>query len=205
MVAPARVQFKRRVGGRLPARRVRWHVGAMPRYAALLRAVNVGGRSLAMAELRALFTELGHAAVQTYLQSGNVVFAAGTRDERRLRRRIEDGIRDRFGLEVPVMLRSHGELVAVLRANPYTAADDDPAHLLVMFLDAAPKAAAVRAVDGALHAPDVFSVAGREIYLHCPNGYGRSKLTNDFFERKLGVRCTGRNLRTVTKLAELTA
>ena len=55
------------------------------------------------------------------------------------------------------------------------------------------------------HAPDVFTVAGREIYLYCPNGYGRSKLTNGFFERKLGVRCTGRNWRTVAKLVELTA
>jgi uncharacterized protein (DUF1697 family) len=139
------------------------------------------------------------------VQSGNVVFASGSRSERGVRRTLEEGIAERFGLEVPVMMRSHDELTAVLQANPYATTGADPARLLVMFLDAAPKAATARAVDGEQHAPDVFTVAGREVYLYCPNGYGRSKLTNGFFERKLGVRCTGRNWRTVAKLAELTA
>ncbi len=175
------------------------------KYAGLLRAVNVGGRSLAMAELRDLVSELGGTDVRTYLQSGNVVFEHRTRDERKLRRTLEAGIEDRFGIAVPVMLRTHDGLTAILHANPYTRADDDPTHLLVMFLDVAPNATAVRGVDGSTHAPDVFTVAGREIYLHCPNGYGRSKLTNDFFERKLGVRATGRNWRTVKNLVEMTA
>jgi uncharacterized protein (DUF1697 family) len=176
----------------------------MPAYAAMLRAVNVGGRSLAMAALRDLCGELGFADVSTYLQSGNVVLRAGSSDERKVQRTLEDGIRERFGFEVPVMVRSHADLAAVLRANPYAKKERDPTHLLVMFLDAPPKAAAVKAVDPQTHAPDVFTVAKREIYLHVPNGYGRSKLTNDFFERKLGVRATGRNWRTVGKLAELT-
>ncbi|HEY1737183.1 MAG TPA: DUF1697 domain-containing protein [Acidimicrobiia bacterium] len=177
----------------------------MPTYAAFLRAVNVGGRSLAMAELRALCADLGFTDVQTYVQSGNVVLASRSKSERGVQRTIEEGIADRFGLEVPVMLRSHEELVAVLDANPYAATGADPARLLVMFLDAAPKAATARSVDGEQHAPDVFTVVGREIYLYCPNGYGRSKLTNAFFERKLGVRATGRSWRTLGKLAGLTA
>jgi uncharacterized protein (DUF1697 family) len=177
----------------------------MPGYAALLRAVNVGGRSLAMAELRALFDDLGFGEVSTYLQSGNVVFRSRAADERKVQRTIERGIHERFGIEVPVMLRSHAELTKIQKANPYARRDDDPTHLLVMFLDAAPKAAAAKAFDTNMHAPDVFTIAGREIYLHVPNGYGRSKLTNDFFERKLGVRGTARNWRSVTKLAELTA
>ncbi|HEY3834282.1 MAG TPA: DUF1697 domain-containing protein [Acidimicrobiia bacterium] len=177
----------------------------MPTYAALLRAVNVGGRSLAMAELRALCADLGFTDVQSYVQSGNIVLTSGSRSERGVQRTIEDGIAERFGLDVPVMLRSHGELTGLLKANPYAATGADPARLLVMFLDAAPKPATARGVDGEQHAPDLFTVAGREIYLYCPNGYGRSKLTNSFFERKLGVRCTGRNWRTVGKLVELTA
>jgi uncharacterized protein (DUF1697 family) len=177
----------------------------VPAYAALLRAVNVGGRSLAMAELRTLFDDLGFGEVSTYLQSGNVVFRSRASDERKLQRTIEKAILERFGIEVPVMLRSHTELTKILRTNPYVRNDDDPTHLLVMFLDAAPKAATAKAVDTNVHAPDVFTISGREIYLHVPNGYGRSKLTNDFFERKLGVRGTGRNWRSVTKLAELTA
>jgi uncharacterized protein (DUF1697 family) len=177
----------------------------MANYAALLRAVNIGGRSLAMAELRVLFGELGFADVQTYVQSGNVVFSSRSRDERKLRRVIEQGIHERFGFDVPVMVRSHEDLDAVLRTNPYRSDDDDPTHLVVMFLDTEPKAAAVRAVDGAIHAPDVFTVVGREVYLHVPNGFGRSKLTNDFFERRLGVRATARNWRTVGKLLDLTS
>ena len=177
----------------------------MPRYAALLRAANVGGRSLAMAELRTLFADLGFTDVQTYVQSGNAVFTSRSKRASGVRRTIEAGITERFGIDVPVMLRDHGELVAVLQSNPYAATGADPSRLLVMFLDAAPKPETVRTVDGAQHEPDVFTITGREIYLYCPNGYGRSKLTNGFFERKLGVRGTGRNWRTVAKLAELTA
>src|SRR4051794_39610900 len=145
----------------------------MPVYAALLRAVNVGGRSLAMAELRALCDDLGFTEVSTYLQSGNVVFHASSADERKVQRTLEKGIEERFGIDVPVMLRNHKELAGVLRSNPYAKSDDDPTHLLVMFLDAPPKAAALKAAEPQTHAPDVFTVAGREIYLHVPNGYGR--------------------------------
>src|SRR4051812_27724281 len=102
----------------------------MPTYAAMLRAVNVGGRSLAMAELGDLCGELGFSDVSTYLQSGNVVLRARSADERKVQRTLEAGIRERFGLEVPVMLRSHAELVAVLRANPYARDERDPTRLL---------------------------------------------------------------------------
>jgi uncharacterized protein (DUF1697 family) len=178
----------------------------MAAYAALLRAVNVGGRhAVAMAALRELFEDLGYTDVATYVQSGNVVFRAPGGGGARLERAIEAGIAERFGFDVTTIVRSHADLVAITRANPYAKLDDDPTHLLVMFLAAAPKTAAVRALDGSVHAPDVFTVDKREIYLHCPNGFGRSKLTNDFFERKLGVRSTARNWRTLDKLVELTS
>ncbi len=177
----------------------------MPVYAAMLRAVNVAGKNkVAMAELRGVFEGLGHTGVTTYVQSGNVVFGARSRDEQRLRRAIEAAIAEHFGIDIVVMLRAADELRAVVRENPFQGDDDDATHLVVMFCDAAPDAATVRGTDGAMHSPDRFAVVGREIYLHCPNGLGRSKLTNDFFERKLGVRTTGRNWRTINKLVELT-
>src|SRR5690349_16774971 len=114
------------------------------RHVALLRAVNVGGRSkVPMADLRALFEELGHTEVQTYIASGNVVFG-GKPDARRLERALAD----RFGVETTVILRTAKQLEAVLDAHPF---GKDTSHTYVTFLAEKPSAPAVKAV----HALDV--------------------------------------------------
>jgi uncharacterized protein (DUF1697 family) len=162
--------------------------------------VNVGtGRKVPMAELRGLLGELGHTDVATYVQSGNVVFTGGG-TAAAVASALEAAIAERFGLDVRVLLRTRAQLAAVVKGNPF---HDDPKTLHVMFLEATPRAAAVKAIDPEPFRPDEFAVKGREIYLHLPNGMGRTKINNAFFERKLALAGTGRNWRTVTTLLDM--
>jgi uncharacterized protein (DUF1697 family) len=176
---------------------------ARGRYVALLRGVNLGARNkLAMGDLRALVEGLGGEDVQTYVQSGNVVFTSGA-DAGRLERRLADAILRAHGLEVPVLVRSAGELDAIVRKNPFLRTDADEKSLHVTFLEEQPRQALVKELDPSFSPPDELHVEGREVFLLCPNGYGRSKLSNAFFEKRLGVVATTRNWRTVFALAEL--
>jgi uncharacterized protein (DUF1697 family) len=171
---------------------------------ALLRGINVGGRNkLPMKELAAIFTDLGGRDVRTYIQSGNVVFGVDEALAADLPPRVSDAIAARHGLEVPVVLRTAGELSGVLRDNPFLAEATDPRHLGVMFLADEPDEAARNGLDPDRSPGDSFQVRGREIYLHLPNGVARSKLTNAWFDRQLGTICTGRNWRTVSKLVAM--
>jgi uncharacterized protein (DUF1697 family) len=173
-------------------------------HVALLRGINVGGKhKLPMKDLTALFQEAGCEEVRTYIQSGNVLFRAGARTVGELPQRIATAIHERFGFPVPVVIRSAGELVAVARANPYAVEGADPLSLHVGFLADRPGRAAIASLDPRRSPPDTFTVHDREIYLHCPKGIGKSKLTVDYFERVLGTATTVRNWRTVSKLVEL--
>jgi uncharacterized protein (DUF1697 family) len=178
----------------------------MPVYVSLLRAVNVGGRTIPMSDLRALYEELGHVDVVTYVQSGNVVSRASTRRASGVERAVSRALAERFGFEVEVLVRTPLELQAVLDANPFLRGGEKvpaPKTLHVSFLARAPDGERVRALDERQFAPDEFHVDGREVYLSCPNGYGRTKITNAWFERKLRVPATTRNWNTVTRLSEL--
>lgn len=166
----------------------------MKRHVALLRAINLAGRNrIRMADLRQLCEELGWSDVRTHLQSGNVLFeASGTRQV--LERQLTEGIRERFGLDITVMVRTPQELQEALDRNPYSS--EDPTRVLLGFFDKAPT--------GTLEAPpgdDRFTIAGDVLYLDLPHGAGRTKLGNAFFEKKLGCRVTTRNLRVVQALA----
>ena len=168
----------------------------MPIYVALLRAVNVGGSgTLPMAELKAICEKLGFADVRTYIQSGNVLFRSGL-GETEVRERLEAALSERMGKAPGVLLRSRRELEAVLSEAPFPEAK--PNFLLSTFR---PEPPAADALDR-LVAPDgeEVQVRGREIYIHYPNGSGRSKLKLPAL--KPG---TARNLNTVRKLAELAA
>jgi uncharacterized protein (DUF1697 family) len=171
---------------------------------ALLRAVNVGGRKVAMAELRAMLEAMGFGGVRTLLQSGNAVFESDAKAEA-LETKLEAAIAQRFGLHSDVMVRTPAEMEAVLEACPFPeAAKADPARLLVMFLKRTPDAAGVEALHDAVAAmPEQVAVKGREAYLVYPQGVGVSKLTNVLAENRLGVRGTARNWNTVGKLAAL--
>jgi uncharacterized protein (DUF1697 family) len=177
-----------------------------PTHIALLRGINVGGHNkLPMADLRDLFQQLGHTSVATYVQSGNVVFSSETSDEPTLVRGISTAIQDRFAYEVPVILRTTDELATVAATHPYRAAQPDDARLHVIFLAEEPPSEATTNLDRARFAPDEFTLEGRHLYVHYPNGLGRSRLTIDVVERAWKTSATARNWRTVTKLLELAA
>jgi uncharacterized protein (DUF1697 family) len=178
----------------------------MARYAALLRGVNVGSTRIAMADLRRLVADLGHEDVKTYLQSGNVVFTSPATDPAKLARGVERAIADELGLTVPVLIRSDAELAAVAAASPYAANQDDPTRVLVAFLSARPAAAKVRELAVPAGENLAYTVDGREVHLHFPDGgYGRSKFTNAYLEKRLGVVATSRNWKSVLALRDLAA
>jgi len=173
-------------------------------YVALLRGINLGGKNkLPMKDLVLMFDGAGCSDVQTYIQSGNVVFCATEAGASRVPTLVAKAIADRLGFKAPVVLRTARELQAVARGNPFLKAGADPDTLHVVFLADRPPPAKVAALDPARSPPDEFQVRGREIYLRCPNGLGRTKLSNAYFDSKLGTISTVRNWRTVLTLAEM--
>lgn len=170
----------------------------------LLRAVNVGGRKLAMADLRALIADLGFGAARTLLQSGNLVFDSGRRGGAELEAKLEAATQERFGLATDYLLRTADEWTAIVAANPFPdMARDDPAHLVVMPLKAAPAAHAVTALQAAIAGREQVRAIRRELYITYPDGIGTSKLTGAVIERRLAVRGTARNWNTALKLAQM--
>jgi uncharacterized protein (DUF1697 family) len=174
------------------------------RYVALLRGVNVGGKNLLpMKDLAGIFAEAGCKDVRTYIQSGNVIFSAPASALKGLPGLITDRIAKRFGYRVPVILRTAQQLARTLSDNPFLRAGEAEKTLHVYFLADLPDARAVGDLDIDRSPPDSFRVSDREIYLHVPNGMGRTKLTNAYFDSKLSTTSTARNWATVLKLFEL--
>ena len=166
----------------------------MTTFIALLRAINVGGTGkLAMAELRALCEAAGLENVGTYIQSGNVVFSS-RRSEAEVRTTLERALAEKLGKPVGVHLRTRDALAAVADRNPFP--DAAPSQVLVLFLDGVAPADAIANV--AIPAREELVASGREIFIHFPDGMGRSKLKIPFASTS-----TGRNLNTVRKLVEL--
>ena len=173
------------------------------RYVALLRGINVGGRNkLPMADLRGIFAEAGCAAVQTYIQSGNVVFSASKDLADRVPDIVAEAIHQRFGFETAIVVRSREELREIAASNPFDTSGD-PRLLHVAFLQDTPDAEAVALLDPVRSPPDAFAVRGRNVYLHYPNGVARSKLTNEYLASQLQTASTMRNWRTVLTLLEM--
>jgi uncharacterized protein (DUF1697 family) len=177
----------------------------MASYVALLRAVNVGGRSqVAMSDLRQLLTDLGFEDVISLLQSGNLVFTTSVGTGATLEAMLEVETQKRLGLKTAFFVRTARELGAVIASNPFPAeAERDPSHLLGVFLKDAPKANAVEALRAAIKGPELVEARGKHAYIVYPAGIGRSRLTNTVIEAKLGTQGTGRNWNTVLKLAAL--
>jgi uncharacterized protein (DUF1697 family) len=174
-------------------------------HAVLLRAVNVGGRNkVPMARLRESLTDAGFSDVVSYLQSGNLVLGS-RKSPASVGRDVAAAIEGEFGLTIAVTVRSHAELTSIVAGDPFADVRTDDSRHGVAFLDAEPAAKRLDEVDPADYLPDRLVVAGREIHLWCPNGFGQTDLTNTFLERRLGVVATTRNWRTVAKLCDLAA
>ena len=163
-------------------------------FIALLRAVNVGGTgTLAMSDLRELCEQAGFRNVATYIQSGNVVFTSSL-TAGKAKQTLEAALHKKMGRPVGVLLRTPQEIDAIIKRNPFTHAA--PNRLLVLFLDSAvPKNALASLV---IPGREEVEASGREVFIHYPDGMGRSRLKIPFADR-----ATGRNLNTLRKLLEL--
>jgi len=177
----------------------------MTNYVAMLRGINVGGHAkVSMSDLRRVFDGLGYADVRTYIQSGNVVFRTPEKAAS-MAATIEAGLVEALGLAVRVVIRTGPQLAAAMACNPLDDGTRDAGRLHVTFLASAPTPAHTGALDASAQLPDEFRVVGREVYVHCPNGYGRTKLTNAYFERAFGVVATTRTVKTVAELARMSS
>jgi uncharacterized protein (DUF1697 family) len=165
----------------------------MTAFVALLRAVNVGGRKLVMAELKAVADTLGLGTAKTFIASGNLLFTSAMR-EGEVKPKLEAALTKHMGKPVGVMVRTAKEMAAVVKANPF--ADEPGNRVVAIFLDERP------AKDAAEQAKNVvderIALGVREIYVHYPSGQGQSKL-----RIPAAAEGTARNMNTVTKLAEL--
>jgi uncharacterized protein (DUF1697 family) len=173
------------------------------RVAALLRGINLGpNKRIAMPALRTIVESLGHTDVETYLQSGNVVFTPGNaRGD--LAQPLERAIAEATGHDVPVLVRTGKELAQVVKANPYPV--DDPTKVVVAFLGEEIEPAELGLAEPESYAPDELTRVGRELYVSVPNGQGTSKLMLALTKPRQPTIVTVRNWRTVAALAEMTA
>jgi uncharacterized protein (DUF1697 family) len=170
---------------------------------ALLRAVNVGGRKLPMAELRALCAELGWRDVATYIQSGNVVFTAKGKPGA-LEKALEDAVARCFGFDSPVIVRTAAQWAHYPPANPFPkAARDEPNRLMLLLSKAPPAEGAEDVVQARAVAGERVRRAADALWFHYPEGAGTSKLTPSMIDRAVGSPATARNFNTVLKLKEM--
>jgi len=171
---------------------------------AMLRGVNVGGHNkISMADLRGLCESLGLRGVQTYIQSGNIVFRTDGKNIAGVAREIEDALERKFRFRPGVILRTTAELRDVVARNPFAKHRDiNPGKLLVTFLAAAPGTEAREQVLAMKTSGEEIRISGRELYIYFPDGMGRSKVW-PAVEKALKKLGTGRNWNTVNKLLEM--
>jgi uncharacterized protein (DUF1697 family) len=201
-VVPARLFHSGRCGADAEVRQTRWMTEGSTTVIALLRGVNVGGHNkLPMSQLREIAVDAGFTEVRTYIQSGNLV-ASTVHDATAAGDLLAGAIFTATGLTVPVIVRTARQWSDLIAANPFAHAADPGRHVHAVFLPA-PATDSVRAFDATAFAPEAVAVTGSELYLHLPDGMGRSKLAvavNRIPEVAAG---TARNWNTVLQLAAL--
>jgi uncharacterized protein (DUF1697 family) len=174
----------------------------MPRLIAFLRAINVGGHNVTMAELRGLFEKLALKEVETFIASGNVIFVSRSKNIRTLERKIEKQLLQSLGYEVKAFLRTVPEVAAIAGYKPFNKAQLSSATALnVAFLADPLSAEAAKSVMALKTDIDDFHVHGREVYWLCTTKQSDSKFSNTRFEKTLNARATWRNVNTVRRLA----
>ena len=175
----------------------------MARHVVLLRGINIGSRNrIAMPKLREALEEAGFTEVQTYLQSGNVVLESRAKPET-VRKQVAKLIKDRFKLEIAVVVRTRAELAAVVKRNPHAKVATNPKAYQVTFLDKKLPAKTVRELEEAAAPDERVVVSGREVYAWHPQTIARSKLWAKLGGQGLGVVATSRNWTTVEALLAL--
>lgn len=176
----------------------------MNTYIALLRGINVSGqKKIKMADLRQQLDVLPFENLQTYIQSGNIVFDTKA-PKGQLAGMIQQNILDNYGFEVAVIVKTPEDLQSALENNPFLKdPDKDPKRFYLTFLDKAPTPALIEKLKEVDYSPEAYEIDHDLIYFFSPQGYGRAKMSNNFFEKKLKVAATTRNWRTTHKLLEM--
>lgn len=177
----------------------------MKTYISILRGINVGGsKPIKMESLRTVYEGLGFKNVKTYIQSGNIVFQYKSIKPNTLKELIKKAILNEFKFDVPVLIIEADELISVLNSNPFlNKRKEDIKSLHVTFLSEEPTSINSKSISSEQFKPDEFIISKKLIYVFCPNGYGNTKINNNFFESKLKVNATTRNWKTVMELAKL--
>lgn len=175
-------------------------------FIAMIRGINVGGKSVKMDKLRNSLKAPVFRDVRTYVQSGNIIFQTTGGSPASFSDKIEKLILRDFGFSVSVLIRTQAEMATIIKRNPFPPKKGiDVSRLYVTFLSGTPTISAIKQLEPLDGDSDQFHLRGREIYLYCPNGYGRTKLSNNLFERLLSLPATTRNWNTVNTLFELSS
>lgn len=180
----------------------------MNNYISILRGINVSGqKKIKMADLTSLYQSLGLSDVISYIHSGNLIFNSQVDNKAELKANIEQAISQQYGFDVPVVIHRQSEFSQVLKQLPFQdiVLEQDGAKVLVTLLSEKPSDTNINELLKHVIPPERLVVSGQTVYLHCPNGYGRSKLSNVFIEKKLKLIATTRNLKTVSKLVDLSS
>lgn len=177
----------------------------MTRYVSLFRGINVGGHQIVrMDALKELHTSLDLQDVQTYIQSGNVVFTSDNPNVTQIQKDIEDGFAQKFGFQVKVMVRTAAEFNVIIENNPF---QNQPIReskwVVAIFLASDPISTALEDIHKTYTGPEEIHIIGQEAFIYYPEGQGRSKLTNTFLEKKLKTAGTARNWNTVLRLQKM--
>lgn len=169
-------------------------------YLSLLRGINVSGqKKILMTDLKSLYEKLGFENVQTYIQSGNVVFESKEVDAKQLQQLIFNKIKTQYGFDVPNLILSPTEIELALKNNPFQGIE----KMYFVFLSEVPLQENIDRLSQFNIDNEFYEIKNKVIYFHCPDGYGKAKLNNNFFEEKLKVSATTRNLRTTKKLLKM--
>jgi len=177
----------------------------MKTYVALLRGINVSGqKKIKMADLKLHLEELHFQNIQTYIQTGNVIFRTSKTALKSLEKNIQKKIKEKYGFEVSVMVKTPEEFTTILKNIPFSTIEDY-GKLYFTLLTENPSLDLVEKLKNIDYSPEVYYIDKKTIYVYVPNGYGRAKINNNFFEKKLKVSATTRNWKTMYKLLEMTS
>ena len=177
----------------------------MAAYISILRGINVSGQNLIkMDALKKIYESLHFEDVKTYIQSGNVVFSTGETDLKKLENLITSQIENEFGTEVPVIVLKAETLENIIKNNPFVKdKQKDTSFIHITFLADKPKEIDKDSIENKKQQGEEIEFSENAIYLYCPNGYGRTKLNNNFLENKLKIKATTRNWKTTNELLKL--
>lgn len=171
-------------------------------YVALLRGINVSGqKKIPMAELRQLLTQVGFENVQTYIQSGNVIFQCADEKSCNMALKIHETIKTHFGFDVSVLVKTPSQLQKIFNDSPFS--EEKKEYSYFTFLYTVPDNDIKADVSKIAHPNEEFIITDNCVYFYCSTGYGRAKCNNNFFERKLKIIATARNYKTMVKLLSL--